>query len=226
YVNQNGSFTQSEQWTSATNSVVEAIVFGDYDNDGLDTLNLQFISNGTKKLYYLPRAPLQSILSVRWNGDPDSVAPWCCDLENGWISFYSSPSPGVLIDIRAVASRSLDFAVSNWDPTKGNYVFRNTLPPVSVENDREMPSEFRLLQTYPNPFNSSTRFEFVLQQAGHVTITIFDVLGREVQTIVNEYRPAGKHLVALYASDLPTGVFFYQMRVGSFVKTRRMVLMK
>ncbi|MEK9137449.1 MAG: FG-GAP-like repeat-containing protein, partial [Bacteroidota bacterium] len=124
YVNQNGVFAQRPEWTSATSSVVEAIVFGDYNNDGLDTIDVHFTSNGMKKLYYLPRSPLQRILSVRWNGDPDSVAPYCYDLENGWISFYSSPSTGVPIDIRAVASRSLDFAVSNWDNTIGNYVFR------------------------------------------------------------------------------------------------------
>lgn len=161
YVNQNGSFSQTPDWTSTTSNVVEAIVFGDCDNAGLDTINLHFVSNGTKKLYYIPRAPLQRIMSVTWNGDPDSVSPYCCDLDNGWISFSYSPSPGVSIDIRAIGSRNLDFAVSNWDDTLGNYVFRNLLPPAH----------------WVTISLSTSMIDFGLIEAGHRSDTAFVTMG-------------------------------------------------
>jgi hypothetical protein len=161
YMNNSSSFSQTPQWQSATTSTVEAIVFGDYDNVGLDTINIHFMSDGLKKLYYLPRAPLQRILSVTWNGDPDSVSRYCCDVDNGWMSFSHSPSPGVSIDIRAVASRSLDFAVSNWDDTVGNYVFRNVLPPYHGARITV----------------STSRIDFGPVEAGHTSDTVDIVVG-------------------------------------------------
>ncbi|MBM2840867.1 MAG: repeat protein [Bacteroidetes bacterium] len=226
YTNQAGSFSPAPQWTSTTSSVVEAIVFGDYDNDGLDTLNVHFTSDGTKKLYYLPRAPLQGILSVRWNGDPDSVSPWCCDLENGWISFYSSPSSGVAIDVRAIASRSLDFAVSNWDNTLGNYLFRNTLPPVFVAEEEETPSGFQLLQNYPNPFNPVTNFQFSIVNRQLTILKVYDLLGREVANLVNEVKQPGVYKAQWDASGVASGVYLSRLQAGSFVAVKKLILLK
>lgn len=226
YMNQNGSFTQTPQWTSTTSSVVEAIVFGDYDNDGLDTINVHFTSNGTRKLYYLPRTPLQGILSVRWNGEPDSVAPWCCDLENGWISFYSSPSAGVPIDVRAVASRSLDFAVSNWDNTLGNYVFRNTLPPVFVAGGEEMPSIFQLMQNYPNPFNPFTIIRYQIPTKSQLSLKVFDVLGREVATLENEAKTPGEYSARWDGTNYSSGVYFYRLVSDRHIEVKKMLLLK
>jgi hypothetical protein len=244
YSNQAGSFSQTPQWTSTTSSVVEAIAFGDYDNDGLDTIDIHFTSNGTRKLFYIPRAPLQCILSVRWNGDPDSVAPYCYDLENGWISFYSSPSTGVPIDIRAVASQDLDFAVSNWDNTIGNYVFRNTLPPVAVGGGEEMPVECQLMQNYPNPFNPTTTIRYAVpigtygpasSAGGRTSLRVFDVLGNEVATLVDGFEESacsnaeggrGYRSVQFDASALVSGVYFYRLQAGGFTQTKKLMLLK
>jgi hypothetical protein len=226
YTNQAGSFSPTPQWTSTTNSVVEAIVFGDYDNDGLDTIDVHFTSNGTRKLYYLPRSPLQCILSVRWNGDPDSVAPWCCDLENGWISFYSSPSAGVPIDVRAIASKSLDFAVSNWDNTLGNYVFRNTLPPVFVAGGEEMPSIFQLMQNYPNPFNPFTIIRYQIPTKSQLSLKVFDVLGREVATLENEAKTPGEYSARWDGTNYSSGVYFYRLVSDHHIEVKKMLLLK
>lgn len=225
YTNAGGGFTSTPQWTSSTNSVVEAIVCGDYDNDGLDTLNVQFVGNGTKKLYNLPRAPLQRLLRVAWNNDPDSAAPYCFDLENGWISFMQPAAQGTPIEIRVVVSRDLDFAVSNWDPSVGNYVFRNTTPN-AVEEGRRDVAEFQLYQNYPNPFNPSTYIPYSAQRSDLVQLRVYDVLGREVATLVNGEVPTGRHAVRFDASGLASGVYVYELRAGTFSQRRKMIVQR
>ncbi|MDL1893321.1 T9SS type A sorting domain-containing protein, partial [Sphingobacteriales bacterium CHB3] len=226
YTNQNGSFTSTPQWTSATNSVVEAIVFGDYDNDGLDTLNLQFVSDGQKKLYYLPRAPIQRILRLTWNGDPDSVAPYCYDLENGWISFSLPAGPGTLIDVRAVVSHDLDFAVSNWDNSIGNYVFKNTIT-VSVGGENHTLSQFRLYQNYPNPFNPSTHITYEIESSGLIALKVYDLLGRQIAILVNEEKPRGVHTIQWKPQEwLSSGVYLIRLEASGRTATTRMVLLR
>jgi len=89
-----------------------------------------------------------------------------------------------------------------------------------------VPKEFRLSQNYPNPFNPTTVISYDLPKRSHVLITVYDILGREVKTLVNEDQKAGSYRVTLVASDLPSGVYFYRIVAGSFVQTKKLVLVK
>ena len=89
-----------------------------------------------------------------------------------------------------------------------------------------LPRTFSLSNNYPNPFNPSTSFQFQVSSYGLVTLKIYDVLGREISTLVNEMRPAGVYTVRWNASSLPSGVYFYQLRAGAFVETKKMVFAK
>ncbi len=93
------------------------------------------------------------------------------------------------------------------------------------------PERFRLEQNYPNPFNPVTRIKFEIPQdakshTSDVTLKIFNSLGREVKTMVSEKLNAGKYEAEFNAADFPGGVYFYELRVGEFVETKRMVLIK
>lgn len=95
----------------------------------------------------------------------------------------------------------------------------------------EIPSIYSLSQNYPNPFNPSTTIEYTLPQAEHVTLKVFDALGRDVATLVDEYKQPGNYnailnVETLHATSLPSGVYFYQLRAGSFVETKKLVLTK
>ena len=90
----------------------------------------------------------------------------------------------------------------------------------------EVPGSFALKQNYPNPFNPSTTIEFQLPAAGHVTLRVFDVLGREAATLVNEVRPEGTFTVHWNPSALPSGVYLYRLESESFTQTKRMLLLK
>ena len=90
-----------------------------------------------------------------------------------------------------------------------------------------VPTEFNLDQNYPNPFNPSTNINFALPQASKVTLTVYDMLGRKVATLVNgEQLTAAKHSVRFNASALASGMYIYRIEAGSFVSTRKMMLIK
>ena len=85
---------------------------------------------------------------------------------------------------------------------------------------------FELEQNYPNPFNPVTTISWQLPISGRQTLKIYDVLGREIETIFDEFRSAGNYEIDFDASNLPSGVYFYQLKAGSFVKTRKMILLR
>jgi hypothetical protein len=88
------------------------------------------------------------------------------------------------------------------------------------------PSNFYLSDNYPNPFNPRTTFEYSLPEADHVTLEIYDILGRKVETLIDEQIQAGIHRILFDASNLSSGVYFYSVKSGDMVKTKRMVLLK
>jgi hypothetical protein len=89
-----------------------------------------------------------------------------------------------------------------------------------------IPNDYSLFQNYPNPFNPSTTIKFDLKEAGLVSLKIYDILGREISTLVNEVKPAGSYNINFNADNLTSGVYFYQFKAGEFVQTRKMILMK
>ncbi|MBC8043177.1 MAG: T9SS type A sorting domain-containing protein, partial [Rhizobacter sp.] len=86
--------------------------------------------------------------------------------------------------------------------------------------------EFVLKQNYPNPFNPATTLVYQLPQAATVSLKIYDVLGREVATLVNVRQAAGTYTAQFNASKLSSGVYFYKLVAGAFVQTKKMLLVK
>ncbi len=235
YLNQQGSFTPDPQWTSNTGSVVEAIVFADYDGLGLDTVDASFTGDGIRKLFYVPNPPLQAIHLVTAGSDTLIPGQYCFDLENGWVSCAVAPAAGVQLTVRAVVSSHLDFAVSNWDANIGNYLFKNTSIPVAVAENPEVPANFELMQNYPNPFNPTTTISFDIpvgtygpaSPAGRRTsLQVYDLLGREVATLVNEVKEPGRYTVSFDAVGLASGVYYYRLKADTFTATKKLLLLR
>ncbi len=118
------------------------------------------------------------------------------------------------------------------------YGFSSTAPQVQAMNwfgarvvsvkkvDNLTPEVFELSQNYPNPFNPSTVIRFSLPQRSDVTLKVFDVLGREVATLLSEVKDAGAYEVNFDASQLASGIYVYQLKAGNFVSSKKMMLMK
>ncbi|OGV11712.1 MAG: hypothetical protein A2499_14830 [Stygiobacter sp. RIFOXYC12_FULL_38_8] len=128
-----------------------------------------------------------------------------------------------------------------WLSGGNGLIMRKKLVTTSIdESASEIPLDYTLSQNYPNPFNPETTMEFTIpvvdanfaSTTNHVTLKVYDVLGREVATLVDEYKQPGNYKVTFNARHLSTplemtsGVYFYQLRAGSFVKTKKLVLMK
>ena len=92
--------------------------------------------------------------------------------------------------------------------------------------DFSVPTEYILNQNHPNPFNPSTTIKYEIPELSFVTIKVYDVLGNEITTVVNEEKPIGNYEVEFDATGLTSGIYFYQLQAGSFVETKKMVLMK
>ena len=90
----------------------------------------------------------------------------------------------------------------------------------------EIPAKYSLSQNYPNPFNPSTNLEFGVSKLGFVSLKIYDLLGKEVVTLVNEKLNPGKYRVEFDGSSLTSGVYFYRITSGDFTETKRMLLVK
>jgi hypothetical protein len=99
--------------------------------------------------------------------------------------------------------------------------------PTSVANDNDMKIDgFRLLQNYPNPFNPSTTIVYQVAKVGLVNLKIYDMLGRDVVTIVNEVKPAGKYMMTWNASMMPSGMYFSRLTSNGAQQIVKMILMK
>jgi hypothetical protein len=89
-----------------------------------------------------------------------------------------------------------------------------------------VPWEFGLSQNYPNPFNPSTRIRFQIVEQGDVTLKVYDLLGREVRTLVDENLSPGSHETVFDATELASGVYFYRLKAGKLTATKRQLLLK
>jgi hypothetical protein len=100
---------------------------------------------------------------------------------------------------------------------------------VVVGTDRStnnQPGSFSLEQNYPNPFNPTTKIKYALPKASHTTLKVYDVLGNEVATLVNNEKQAGSYEVEFNASALSSGVYFYKLQSGGFIQTKKMIVLK
>ena len=164
--------------------------------------------------------------NINWNGwklvewklnDPNSVGTWIGDeILNG--QYYRIDSYQLTKTSESLISGAIYFddlrAVKKIDGT------------TSVDEQNIIPDEFLLLQNFPNPFNPHTLINYQLPVGGNVSLKVYDILGNEIKTLVAGYKPAGKYTVEFNAAGLPSGVYFYRLRVGNYTDTRKMILMK
>jgi hypothetical protein len=87
-----------------------------------------------------------------------------------------------------------------------------------------MQRNFTLSQNYPNPFNPSTTIAYHLEKSDHVTLSIYDIYGREIETIVNLYQSAGEHVIVWQAQGMPGGTYFCRLSVGDLFETKNLIL--
>lgn len=126
----------------------------------------------------------------------------------------------------AVSSEMADviFYASDHLPVFCDFVFEVA---TSMEYEpKANPQKFQLYQNYPNPFNPSTKISFSLPESEHVVLTVFDILGKKVRTVLNESLHAGFHEIEFNTGQLPGSVYFYRLQAGESIQTRKFILLK
>lgn len=108
----------------------------------------------------------------------------------------------------------------------GKNKFRLFASTNKLNNSNDLPINYLLMQNYPNPFNPTTRIDFVIKQNGFTSLKVYDLLGREVATLVNENLLSGTYFAEFNGSNLPSGIYFYTLTSGNFTATKKLILLK
>jgi hypothetical protein len=159
-----------------------------------------------------------------------------------WNFLYTAPDSLLTDTIYSVAnSVNWDSIPSNFDQWNfgENFVVHVIDNPVYVQNENQQPEDYVLYQNYPNPFNPSTSIKFIIpsviasttKQSQQVTMKVYDVLGNEVATLVDEQKSAGEYNVEFNSHsgegrNLTSGVYFYTLSIGNFFSTKKMILLR
>jgi hypothetical protein len=204
-----GIFTVSGQ--DFGTSIVSDVAFGDLDGDGdLDS----FIANGEST----NDGKANEIRVNVGNGQ----------FQDNGIRLGNSPSVSVALGDMD-GDGDLDAFIANCGIFNGghpNKVWFNNSVTVVVENELPAPNIFELKQNYPNPFNPTTNISYSISEPSYVSIIIYDLFGREVNILVDEYKSIDNYTIDFDGSALSSGIYFYQMKVNNFINTKKMILLR
>jgi hypothetical protein len=222
-------------------SIPYPIFFRQYDAAPLAPANYSVAAYQSGTNYY-PRLTwsLNNEPDVRGNStDAYKIERRTRPLNGTWSSW------SVLANLSGTTSSYIDYSINNASGGDREAEYRitavdegnNPSPVQSVTivygqgildkiKSNEMISDYSLEQNYPNPFNPSTKISYSIKEEGLATLKVYDVLGNEVATLVNENKPAGNYAADFNSSQLPTGIYIYKLQAGDFVSSKKMILLK
>jgi hypothetical protein len=151
---------------------------------------------------------------------------WITESLNGIVTANKKSTSYVWFDDRGVTILSYTNNSDSINFKTASIVEAEFIATSTELESNQIASEFSLSQNYPNPFNPSTKISWQSPVSSHQTLKIYDVLSNEVATLVDEYREAGVYEVEFDASQLSSGIYFYQLQAGGFVETKKMILLR
>ncbi|MBE0651929.1 MAG: T9SS type A sorting domain-containing protein [Bacteroidales bacterium] len=147
-----------------------------------------------------------------------------------WYQFmYDSQTGAEIIQPNVIDLHFIDGERGDNDITVNGFIVDPGGPVGSVsdvEDGEGLPFNYKLEQNFPNPFNPSTKIQYAIGSRQLVTLKIYDILGNEVATLVNEEKLAGEYNVQFDGIGLSSGIYFYQLNAGSFLQTKKMIFLK
>ena len=173
--------------------------------------------------WYTITLPLKDVGDIADDGDGGT---------GFWLTGWGGIAGNGQLDLDKIAGIAIEVAIDgplDREMIKGEFIFDNFVLnaiPTSVSVSEQLPNDFALEQNYPNPFNPSTQINFNVANRSNVKLTVFDILGREVATLVDKEMMPGKYNVVFDAGDLPAGIYFYKIQAGKYSQTNKMILLK
>ncbi len=196
-----------------------------------------FVTSGTwytgfSGTYTVPGTGTQNIDMTSpyfvWNGTSNLLVEICYDNSayTSYSTVASTSAAGMTWGYYTDNSTGCTMTGGSTQANRPNTCFTFTTPTGELPTGNTIPTVYSLSQNYPNPFNPVTKINFALPKQGFVTLKVYDVLGREVRTLVNEVKSAGQFSVDFNASEFASGVYFYKLESNSFSDIKRMMLIK
>ena len=176
----------------------------------------------------LPDSPVNDVL-IYYPGAATSIYYAAMDIGVFFTSNYGTSWVELADGLPNTVSMHLDYHQATNKlriGTHGRGVWETDNPVGVINYNNEIPGNYSLEQNYPNPFNPVTTIKYSILNGGFVKVAVFDILGREIKTIVSEKQNPGTYTVQFDASQLTSGVYFYRLQTDSFTKTRKMIIVK
>jgi hypothetical protein len=208
-----GMSSPDSRWQSAK-LMPDTISYDFNENVSIDSLRISFYKAESGRLYKY---------SVYSSADLNEWSPivqdiWSDDSEWTEIEFDSISCRYVKLVLKESNQAS---KASIWEFESFGTIFKE-----NQDQNPANPETFNLSQNYPNPFNPSTKINYSLQTEGLVTLKVFNILGQEVATLINDFQTAGSHTVSFNASKLSSGIYLYKIDSNGFTQTKKMMLIK
>ncbi|MGB9772756.1 MAG: ethylbenzene dehydrogenase-related protein [Bacteroidota bacterium] len=219
---------------------IDAMVLTQAEIDAGETAVVDSLTPAELATYWGRYAALNAVVPERIvkpptgsRGDVQAAALW---KDGVWyVELKRALNTGNADDAQFVMNQTMTFGIALMDNgggevhwTQGSVLNKLGVgTTVGVEKIAgQTPLNYRLEQNYPNPFNPTTTIQYTVPARSIVTITLYNVLGKQIATYVNKEQEAGTYKFTIDGSDLPSGVYFYQMRAGNFSETKKMMLLK
>ncbi len=231
---------ERKKYSDATYGIYDISISPDKKLAALSTYQyLYFIDTESFELIKTLKASQDFLWTSAWSPDGRFITA-----SGNWrqIKFFDTETFDVVgkipfpADTIQTSNRSIKWSADGSKLLVGSKLFPQTgslslwevnLTPTSVyDHNSELISSFELFQNYPNPFNPSTTIKFSIPNSGFVTLKIYDLIGREIETIINENRTAGIHEEVFNSSSLASGMYFYSIEFGNSRITKQMILIK
>jgi hypothetical protein len=184
-----------------------------YSYEGPDATILVTIAYGSKNPY----------------GDILSVPDYHVAVSNGCVvavNFNASATPADNLNLRITLSgQPFEFNLAGYISSFSSISVTSNAS-TGIDASTEVPYVFSLSQNYPNPFNPLTNISFTLPSKGFVSLKVFDMLGRDVASIVSEEMSAGCYTRRWNAKNMSSGIYFYRLQVGTFIETKKLIVLK
>jgi hypothetical protein len=203
-----------------------------YENDGNENFTPHTITTGADGA--------SSVYAVDVDGDGD-IDVLSASWEDDKIAWYendgnenftphtittSADAAGSVYAVDVDGDGDMDVLSASRDDNKITWYENLLIVGIDDNNFLDVPVQFRLYNNYPNPFNPTTTISFSIPELSLVTLKVYDVLGNEIITLVNEEKPTGSYEVEFDAKELVSGIYFYKLQTGDYTNTKKMILFK
>ena len=203
-----------------------------YENDGEENFIIHEISQGPTDCNSLFFADVDndSIVDIIFGCRDSDLTGWLKNDGDGNFTYHlitnDAGGPPTVWGSDIDSDGDIDLVAAGIDDDRVMWYESDLNSPTSVENSETVPLQFSLHQNYPNPFNPSTTIIYALPYGAHIRLVIYNILGQEVNTVVDGLKPAGQHRITVDMSGLSSGVYFYRLQAKRFNEMRKMLYLR